>query len=92
MASFDSLYHQLQRSVGPFVAGRPEGHYWGDSTGGTSPWFWYATPPPLTCPPGPFSCQGSTATGHIYGGAEGSRNFFFIPPAHFVHFAPQQYP
>ena len=38
--------------------------------GGASPWFWYATPPP-PCPSGPLSCQGSTATGHTYGGAEG---------------------
>ena len=52
------------------------------STGGTSPRFWYVTPPPPPppCPPGPLSCQGSTATGHTYGGAEGARNFFFSFP------------
>ena len=38
-------------------------------------------PPPPPCPPGPLSYQGSIATGHTYGGAEGARNFFFIPLA-----------
>ena len=61
-------------------------------TGGTSPRSQYATPPPPPCPPGQLSCQGSTATGHTYSGAEGARNFFFIPSTHFVHFAPQHYP
>ena len=36
-------------------------------------------PPPPPCPPGPLSCQGSTATSHTYGGAEGARNFFSFP-------------
>ena len=49
-------------------------------------------PPPPPCPPGQLSCQGSTATGHTYSGAEGARIFFFISLAHFVHFAPQHYP
>ena len=37
-------------------------------------------PPPPSLPPGPLSCQGSTATGHTYGGAEGAQNFFFFIP------------
>ena len=37
-------------------------------------------PPPPPCPPGQLSCQGSTATGHTYGGAEGARKFFFSFP------------
>ena len=49
-------------------------------------------PPPPPCPPGQLSCQGSTAPGHTYGGAEGAQKMFFIPLAHFVHFAPQHYP
>ena len=32
-------------------------------------------PPPPPCPPGPLSYQGSMATGHTYGGAEGARKF-----------------
>ena len=40
-------------------------------------------PPPPPCPPGPLSCQGSTATGHTYGGAEGARKFFFHSPCPF---------
>ena len=69
-------------------------HKGGGGTGGTSPRSRYATPPPPPppCPPGQLSCQGSTATGHTYSGAEGARKFFFIPLAHFVHFAPQHYP
>ena len=39
-------------------------------------------PPPPPCPPGPLSCQGSIATGHTYGGAEGAWKIFFIPLAH----------
>ena len=39
------------------------------------------SPPPPPCPPGPLSYQGSIATGHTYGGAEGARKFFFIPLA-----------
>ena len=31
--------------------------------------------------PGPLSYQGSIATGHTYGGAEGARKFFCIPLA-----------
>ena len=31
--------------------------------------------PPPPCPPGPLSYQGSMATGHTYGGAEGARKF-----------------
>ena len=46
---------------------------WGWDTGGTSPWFWYATlPPSPPCPPGPLGCQGSTGTGQTYGGAKGA--------------------
>ena len=41
------------------------------STGGASPRFGYATPLP-PCPPGPLSYQGSMATVHTYGGAEGA--------------------
>ena len=37
-------------------------------------------PPPPLYPPGPLSCQGSTATGRTYGGAEGAQNFFFSFP------------
>ena len=37
-------------------------------------------PPPPPCPPGPLSCQGSTATDHTYGGAKGDRKFFFSFP------------
>ena len=40
-------------------------------------------PPPPPCPPGPLSYQGSMATGHTYGGAEGARKFcpfFWGPP------------
>ena len=37
-------------------------------------------PPPPPFPPGPLSCQGSIATGHTYGGAEGARKFFFSLP------------
>ena len=29
-------------------------------------------PPPPSCPPGPLSYQGSIATGHTYGGADGT--------------------
>ena len=36
------------------------------------------SPPP--CPPGPLSYQGSIATSHTYGGAEGARKFFFHFP------------
>ena len=36
-------------------------------------------PPPPPCPPGPLSYQGSIATGHTYGGAEGARKFFSFP-------------
>ena len=59
--------------------------FWGLSTGGASPRFGYATPPPPApppppCPPGPLSYQGSIATGHTYGGAEGARKFFFHSP------------
>ena len=47
------------------------------TTGGTSPRFWYATPP---LPPPPSL-------------PEGARNyFFFITLAHFLRFAPQHYP
>ena len=49
-------------------------------------------PPPPPCPSGPLSCQGSKATSHTCGGAEGARKIPFIPLAHFVHFAPQHYP
>ena len=28
------------------------------------------SPPPPPCPPGQLSCQGSTATGHTYGGTK----------------------
>ena len=49
--------------------------------GGPSPRFGYATPPPPPPrPPGPLSYQGSIATGHTYGGAEGARKFFFHSP------------
>ena len=48
-------------------------------------------PPSPHCPSGPLSYQGSIATGHTYGGAEGARKIFFIPlanvaslPAHAV--------
>ena len=37
------------------------------------------SPPPPPCPPGPLSYQGSIATGHTYGGAEGARIFFSFP-------------
>ena len=37
------------------------------------------SPPPHPCPPGPLRCQGSTATGHAYGGTEGARKFFSFP-------------
>ena len=50
------------------------------------------TRPPPPCPPGQLSCQASTTTGHTHGGAEGNQNFFFIPLALLVHFAPQRYP
>ena len=46
--------------------------------GGASPQFTYATPPP-PCPLGPGSYQGSTATGHTYGGAKDARKFFPLP-------------
>ena len=36
-------------------------------------------PPPPPGPPGPLSYQGSMATGHTYGGAEGARKFFSFP-------------
>ena len=36
-------------------------------------------PPPPPCPPGPLSYQGSIATGHTYGGAEGAQIFFSFP-------------
>ena len=53
------------------------------TTGGPSPRFGYATPPlpppPSPCPPGPLSYQGSIATGHTYGSAEGARKFFSFP-------------
>ena len=39
-------------------------------------------PPPPPGPPGPLSYQGSMATDHTNGGAEGARDFFFIPLAH----------
>ena len=45
-------------------------------TGGPSPQFGYATPPPPPCPPGPLSYQGSIATGHTYGGAKGRQGVF----------------
>ena len=32
-------------------------------------------PPPLPCPLGPLSYQGSMAFGHTYGGGEGARKF-----------------
>ena len=37
-------------------------------------------PPPPPGPPGPLSYQGSMATDHTYGGAEGARKFFFHSP------------
>ena len=37
-------------------------------------------PPLPPCPPGPLSCQGSTATGHTYGGAQGARKISFHSP------------
>ena len=36
-------------------------------------------PPPPPGPPGPLSYQGSMATGHTYGGAEGARKFVSFP-------------
>ena len=59
---------------------------WEGVTGGPSPRFGYATPPPPPppppppCPPGPLSYQGSIATGHTYGGAQGARKIFFHSP------------
>ena len=57
------------------------GLIWLSSTGGPSPRFGYATPPPPPppCPPGPLSYQRSIATGHTYGGAEGACNIFSFP-------------
>ena len=51
-------------------------------TGGPSPRSRYATPPPPppSGPPGPLSYQGSMATDHTYGGAEGARKIFFSFP------------
>ena len=46
----------------------------------------------LPFPLGPLSYQRSTATGHTYGGAKGTRKFSFIPLTHVVHFAPPHYP
>ena len=43
--------------------------------GGVSPRFEYVTPPPPPCTPGPISYQGSMATSHTYGGAEGAQKF-----------------
>ena len=42
-------------------------------------WVHNPPPPPPPCPPGPLSYQGSIATGHTYGGAEGAQNFFSFP-------------
>ena len=79
--SFSELLAPFPHSSGLCTGGRLLGS-------GTRP-----PPPPPPCPPGPLSCQASTATGHTYGGAEGARKlFFFIPLAHFVDFAPQHYP
>ena len=52
-----------------------------DSMGGDISSILVCDPPP-PCPMGPLSCQGSIATGHTYGGAEGTRKKFFIPLAH----------
>ena len=55
---------------------------YGVGTGGPSPQFGYATPPPPRpppCPPGPLSYRGSTAPSHTYGGAKGARKFFPLP-------------
>ena len=49
-------------------------------TGGTSPQFWYANPPP-PCPPSPLSCQGSIATiAAIHMVAPKAPEFFFSFP------------
>ena len=63
-------------------------------TGGTSPRFWYATPPP---PPLPavranLVAKGQQLLGIHMVAPKAPEIFFFIPLAHFVHFAPQHYP
>ena len=50
------------------------GQKWVDCTGGVS-LVQVRDPPPR--PRSPLSYQGSMATGHTYGGAEGARKFFF---------------
>ena len=73
-------YPIVRRSVGyPIVRQMPVCLPHIPGRGGTSPRFWYATPPPSPPPP-LVSCQGSTANGHTYRGAKGARIIFFSFP------------
>ena len=57
-----------------------DSHGWAVS----SVWVRDSPPPPPPGPPGLLSYQGSMATGHTYGGAEGARKFFHSPCQHSI--------
>ena len=62
-------------------------------TGGTSPRFWYATPPPpLPALRAHLVAKGQQLLAIHIVAPKAPEIFFFIPLAHFVHFAPQHYP